>query len=807
MENELRAVFHQGLGKHPRAHQIKSVHRQLAAIQQDEGTRFLHQHAPGSGKTEIIALMSKELLRRGIFDFVVILNYATELEEQMLKRCLEFWQRTGAIAHRRAARIQDLQRPLEQGTVLFSLLQKFQDEKVEPAIGESPGRICVIIDEAHRGVPDEGVYIKNVLKRFGKDQTQIFFTATPKSETLLSHGLRLTGPHGDYYVAFDVHTQRDAVKEKYTLNPLEKYMNAAAQLTADGTNLIDLEGSVSMATFMDRIHKQRSNQMVLQQANFILDHLRDVHEEMPNMIVQGHQIKHLVVAQSQQAVHDLGEQLKKIAAKKKVKSSFGRPLVIGEFFSGSVRASGGKTIRDREANGNRDDADMLSESDIVVCCCKFLAGWDEWRLCSVFLCKRVFSEEFLQQMLARATRARPGTGKKRPLVFDLANHPDDVCAAVARFWLETRHFEGPLGEVIDLAEQIKTFSINAKPADVVTKLSGSDQILLRAFVVRYYRAAAPFTAAELPLSFDVLADLLRELNLVLCKQLFGGDRKIAKSEAELTASLRARALDTSSSASAKPVAKKTVPAALRHLRTALQLGRAKRGPRTDQVEETPAKRQKTEVLADISNQTDAAAQLAAEGPTSSPPKSDPSTAWVETPAKVEQVSKQASSTPDLAAIKAGLRQAVDDVAERYWNQLPEEGDADTQDTREAEMRAFKFAAYPLRQFSFQAVTAAEKTLRSKLTENLGTVMKNCWEKQRADLEQQFRARLRQLRDQRGPDPSEDLCAAAAAVAEDLSMELAEIVDQVGGRVAGWQKRSFRKSIEKLMPLQPASEAP
>jgi hypothetical protein len=35
-----------------------------------------------------------------------------------------------------------------------------------------------IIDEAHRGVPDDGVYIKNVLKRFGKTQTQIFFTAT-----------------------------------------------------------------------------------------------------------------------------------------------------------------------------------------------------------------------------------------------------------------------------------------------------------------------------------------------------------------------------------------------------------------------------------------------------------------------------------------------------------------------------------------------------------------------------------------------------------------------------------------------------
>ena len=46
--------------------------------------------------------------------------------------------------------------------------------------------------------------------------------------------------------------------------------------------------------------------------------------------------------------------------------------------------------------------------------------------------------EHLQQLLARATRTRPGTGQKRPLIWDLANHPDDVCAAVSRFWAETR---------------------------------------------------------------------------------------------------------------------------------------------------------------------------------------------------------------------------------------------------------------------------------------------------------------------------------------------------------------------------------
>ena len=41
--------------------------------------------------------------------------------------------------------------------------------------GEDPRRIAVIIDEAHRGIPDDGAFIKNVAaKRYGERHTQIF---------------------------------------------------------------------------------------------------------------------------------------------------------------------------------------------------------------------------------------------------------------------------------------------------------------------------------------------------------------------------------------------------------------------------------------------------------------------------------------------------------------------------------------------------------------------------------------------------------------------------------------------------------
>ena len=52
----------------------------------------------------------------------------------------------------------------------------------------------MIIDEAHRGMPEEGTHMRAVEAAFGADHTPVPFTATPKAENLLAHGLQLLGP-------------------------------------------------------------------------------------------------------------------------------------------------------------------------------------------------------------------------------------------------------------------------------------------------------------------------------------------------------------------------------------------------------------------------------------------------------------------------------------------------------------------------------------------------------------------------------------------------------------------------------------
>lgn len=747
-------------------------------------------------------MLASELLRRGQADSVVILNYATELEEQMVQRAQAFWEGVRNTTHfetpwNRCRSAAEILRPLRRGSVLFSLLQKFhetgdEEESNQGAshAGEVSGKIVVIIDEAHRGVPDEGVYINNVLKRYGEDQTQIFFTATPKADTLQSHGIRGEDAYGVFFSASSTHTQADAIAARYTLNPLEKYLNAVGAMKADGQTLVQLNGKISMKDFVDRLQKQRKVCLLEQQANYVVDHLQAVYDDMPNMRQMGHQIKHLVVTDSQQSVYDLGQRLKVLTSKKGKRNNLGEKMTIGVFFSGLVKAKNGKMIRDREANGQEPDQKMLGKADIVVCCQKFLAGWDEWRVCSIFLCKRTHSEEHLQQLLARATRARPGTGKKRPLIYDLSNHPDDVGAAISRFWFETRHYEGRLGEVTDLAVQIRSFpgvipSGEGLPvADVLSRFGTTELLLLRAHIVRYYRAAASVSASESPLPFKRLGELLLELNLELKGQLFGGSSSVAKAEAFEASALIGRFSSGKDEAmtGAVPVASraKNPIAALRMMRSSLHLGRRKRA-RTDVVA-TPVKRSRQSNV-DVSNDVSTPHATSERG----------SRGNDETPQKVPAP----VARDPLAELKEGLKQTVEDLASRHWNSLPDEGDPDVEvadlDTRDEEMRLFTFASFPLREFAHTAVRAAEKSLQRKLTANLAAVLKASWEHQRSALETDFIER-KQTQAWNRQQTLEAI--------DHTTAEFAEVVDAVGSQTGGWQKRKLLMTLNRHLPADP-----
>ena len=87
--------------------------------------------------------------------------------------------------------------------------------------------------------------------RYGSGHCEVLFTATPKSETLLSHGTRL--PDGSLQ-AFHCFTQRNAVSARQVLNPLEFYTNATSQLTVNNIRLAAMKDPVSMNTYLEQLN-------------------------------------------------------------------------------------------------------------------------------------------------------------------------------------------------------------------------------------------------------------------------------------------------------------------------------------------------------------------------------------------------------------------------------------------------------------------------------------------------------------------------------------------------------------------------
>lgn len=784
--------------------------------------RLLVQHAAGSGKTETIGLLAWEALSQGLFSHVV-----------------------AVVRPRRACSSSDVHKRLEDGQVFFALLQKFSDPSAEEkgeedeekeegggevvggeraqatgeaTAGEASERILVIIDEAHRGVPEEGAHTRAVEARYGARHCQVFFTATPKADTLLSHGkLRADGSR----VAFHCHSQREAVTARYVLNPLEFYHNCVPDLQVNGKRLAAMSDPVSIETFMEQLNNQRATKSVMEQrAKLVFDKMPEVYASSPLMTEKGHQIKVMVVLPTIQAVYDFGQLLRSGARGKR--TALGKPFVIGTFFSLRAEKITGKQksmVTQEEANNGVTPKDC----DILVTCRKYVTGYDEWRVCAIFLATRVSQPEFLQQVLGRATRARPGEGKRRPLIFDLANNPDTIFASVMRFWDQTRHYPEPLGELKEMQKYVSSFpgvgdgssQVSAQASlAAARRLPVSDRVLLRAALAVYWRVAARVSNRDTPMRFDWLRELLLALNLDLTPQLFGGSEALARAAAHDVTT--GREPGCSKGGVARSVAAvRTVPAALKVLRSSLQLGRRKR-PRRD-LAETPTPQKKRLRTGgeggadadargeDARDAVKAACELATPERTAAknvlpsaviagdaaqtPPRSVPlaDELGTDTPAKKTVV----ASRDETALIHEGLAEAVADIVARFKKGLPAKGgNPDTPDRRESELERFDFGSAPLRRFNASLVKKFRLKLARGLARAYGEALRPWLVRQKDACERAFVERSFGNR------------VAAVETIQRVCMDFEEVTAGIaGGSVTGALRSGLRRKLTRKLQEQ------
>ena len=131
----------------PRYHQLDVVRGALAdAREKGAGQKYLVQHSAGSGKSNSIAWLSRQLIPltkegRNVFDSIIVITDRVVLDSQIDRTIRQFTQVSSTVGH--ADSSGDLRRFIEDGKkIIISTVQKFpfilDDSAVTTRTGTSP---------------------------------------------------------------------------------------------------------------------------------------------------------------------------------------------------------------------------------------------------------------------------------------------------------------------------------------------------------------------------------------------------------------------------------------------------------------------------------------------------------------------------------------------------------------------------------------------------------------------------------------------------------------------------------------------
>jgi type I restriction enzyme R subunit len=472
----------------PRYHQLDAVRKIVHATRgEGSGWNYLIQHSAGSGKTNSISWLSHRLASlhdvqdRKVFDCVVVITDRRVLDQQLQDAIYQIEHAQGVVK----AIDQDsrqLAAALIDGTkIVITTLQKFPfvlrgllhaagadtqetataEEKAQAKAWETEiakRRYAVIVDEAHssqtgetarelkailgsgvtedpEGETDWEDRLNQIMASRGKQPNLSFFafTATPKGKTL-----ELFGRKGDNGTpeAFHLYSMRQAIEEGFILDVLTNYSTYTTyykllKAAEDDPDLPKKKGARALAKFMS-LHPHN----IEQKTEVIVEHFR-------RSVMQrlGGRAKAMVVTASR--LHAVRYKLafERYLAENGYKDV--RPLVA---FSGTVRDPDtgveytepgmntdvvtGKRISEGALPARFDSSDY----QILLVANKYQTGFDQPRLCAMYVDKRLDGVQAVQT-LSRLNRMIPG--KDAPFVLDFVNDAENIYRAFKPYYDKT----------------------------------------------------------------------------------------------------------------------------------------------------------------------------------------------------------------------------------------------------------------------------------------------------------------------------------------------------------------------------------
>ena len=463
----------------PRYHQWDLVRKLVTASREEgPGHKYLAQHSAGSGKSNSIAWTAHQLSslynKNGdkVFHSVIVVTDRTVLDDQLQDTIYQFEHADGVVGRinrdeGQGSKSEKLAASLENSQpIIIVTIQTFPFvlKAIENSTSLKERCYAIIADEAHSSQTGRtAAKVKEVLSSEATDEDEEItaedalaasvearkestnlsyyaFTATPKSKTLELFG-RLPDPtqprsKQNKPKAFHVYSMRQAIEEGYILDVLKNYTsykvayNLAQKVAKPDYEVETKKAKVRLGQWV-RLHDYN----IAQKVKAIVEHYRSTVMGLLN----GH-AKAMVVTGSRKEAVRYKLELDKYIKKKKYSQ-----LAAMVAFSGEVEFKAddpncealiGEKFTENSMNPGLKGRDMRKAFDtgeyhIMIVAKKFQTGFDQPKLCAMYVDKKIGGLECVQT-LSRLNRTHPG--KEETYILDFFNDPADILEAFQEYY-------------------------------------------------------------------------------------------------------------------------------------------------------------------------------------------------------------------------------------------------------------------------------------------------------------------------------------------------------------------------------------
>ena len=431
----------------PRYHQLDVVRKLLVDVRVNgAGEKYLIQHSAGSGKSNSIAWVARQLIGvehegDNAFDSIIVITDRRVLDRQIDGTIRQFTQVASTVGH--ADRSGDLRRFITEGKkIIITTVQKFPFILDDIGNDHRDRKFAIIIDEAHSSQggrtagavaqalgevtaeeDDEDTFedqINRIIesRRLLSNASYLAFTATPKNKTLELFGVPAPQPDGTVkHLPFHNYTMKQAIEEGFIMDvltnytPVNRYFNLVKSIDDDP------QFDSKRAQRKLRRYVENHEYAIAQKAAIIVDHFNDSVFAPRKM---GGQARAMVVVDGVDRAIRYYNAIRELVSQREL--TF-KPLVA---FSGARKVDD-QEVSEALLNGFPENrtAERFQEDPyrILICADKFQTGYDEPLLHTMYVDKHLSGIRAVQT-LSRLNRFHPK--KSDTFVLDFLNSTEVI---------------------------------------------------------------------------------------------------------------------------------------------------------------------------------------------------------------------------------------------------------------------------------------------------------------------------------------------------------------------------------------------